>query len=161
MPEVKAPEEVEQNEGKGQTGEQNVQQVEEGEKDEKVEYLSSIRVGTAMNISSGKFFASPEGQGNFGRFENYVEGVKEINMIDVMTDTQYITIKDPNISLYELKQQYPNAKFSYHIVCRNADGTTTVLGWLTEESFEQNKDQEVQEEQAIQNAVDLDFEEER
>lgn len=160
-PEVKAPEEVEQNEGKGQTGEQNVQQVEEGEKDEKVEYLSSIRVGTAMSISSGKFFASPEGQGNFGRFENYVEGVKEINMIDVMTDTQYITIKDPNISLYELKQQYPNAKFSYHIVCRNADGTTTVLGWLTEESFEQNKDQEVQEEQAIQNAVDLDFEEER
>lgn len=135
---------------------------EQAEKEAKIAYLSSIRVGTSMNISSGKYFASPEGQGNFGHFENYVDGVKEINMIDVMTDTQYITIKDPNVSLYELKQQYPNAKFSYHIVCRNADGTTTVLGWLTEESFEQNKDQE---EQAVEQGdqeifgIELDDEE--
>lgn len=102
------------------------------------EYLSSIRVGSNMKIDSGKYFASPDGTGNFGYFENYQDGVKEITIIGITTNEGYKVIKDSNVNLYELKQQYPDAKFSYHFVFRHSDGRTTTLGWLTENSMEQN-----------------------
>ncbi len=108
------------------------------EEDIEKEYLSSVRVGSNMKIDSGKYFASPDGTGNFGHFENFTDGVKEITMIDVITREGVIVIKDADVSLYDLKQQYPDAKFSYHFVFRHSDGRTTALGWLTENSMEQN-----------------------
>lgn len=75
-----------------------------------------------MKIENGKYFASPDGTGNFGLFENYTDGVKELTIIDVITKDGVIVVKDPNVSLYDLKQQYPDAKFSYHFVCRHPDG---------------------------------------
>lgn len=112
--------------------------VEKSEEDIQKEYLSSVRVGSNMKIDSGKYFASPDGTGNFGHFENFTDGVKEITMIDVITNKGVIVIKDGDVSLYDLKQQYPDAKFSYHFVFRHSDGRTTTLGWLTENSMEQN-----------------------
>lgn len=119
------------------------------EEDSKKEYLSSIKVGAAMSINSGRYFETPEGQGNYGYFENYTNGVKKIQFIDVMTNEGYIVIKDDSVNLWELKQQYPDAKFSYHIVYENEDGTTRPLGWLTESSMDQNMDQQ-------QNMIDID-----
>lgn len=119
-------------------------QTQTSEQDDQKEYLSSIKVGTALNITSGKYFETPEGQGNYGYFENFTDGTKIIQYIDVMTDEGYIIIKDDSVSLYELKQQYPNAKFSYHMVCQSKDGTTRTLGWLTEDSLDQNKEQSQQ-----------------
>lgn len=106
------------------------------EQDSKREYLSSIKVGAALNIDSGRYFETPEGQGNYGHFENFTNGVKRIQFIDVMTNDGCIIIKDDSVNLWELKQQYPDAKFSYHIVYENEDGTTRPLGWLTSESQE-------------------------
>lgn len=111
---------------------------EKSQEEQQKEYLSSIKVGSNMKIESGKYFASPDGTGNFGNFENYTDGVKELTIIDVITREGVIVVKDPNVSLYELKQQYPDAKFSYHFVFRHSDGRTTTLGWLTENSMEQN-----------------------
>lgn len=106
------------------------------EKDSKKEYLSSIKVGATLNIESGRYFETPEGQGRYGHFESFTNGVKRIQFIDVITDEGYVVIKDDSVNLWELKQQYPNAKFSYHIVYENEDGTTMPLGWLTSESQE-------------------------
>lgn len=107
--------------------------------DSSTEYLSSVKVGATMNIESGKYFECPDGTGNYGYFENQT-GAKEISMIGVSTNKGYFAIKDPSISLYDLKQQYPDAKFSYHFICRYEDGSTKILGWLTENSMEQNLD---------------------
>lgn len=111
---------------------------EKSEEEQKREYLSSIRVGSNMKIESGKYFASPDGTGNYGHFENYTDGVKQITIIDVITRDGVIVVKDSDVSLYDLKQQYPDAKFSYHLVCVRSDGSKTTLGWLTENSMEQN-----------------------
>lgn len=124
------------------------------EQQSKEEYLSSIKVGTAMDITSGKYFETPEGQGNYGQFENFTGGRKIIQFIDVMTDEGYIVIKDDSVNLWQLKQQYPNAKFSYHIVYENADGTTRPLGWLTEDSLDQNIQQDMGIQQ--QGMIDMD-----
>jgi len=123
--------------------EENVDSVETPEeaidkKDSSAEYLSSIRVGSKLNIESGRYFETPEGTGKSGSFENYKDSSKEINIIGILTNEGYIVIEDESISLYELKQQYPNAKFSYHIVAELPDGSTRILGWMTENSFEQN-----------------------
>ena len=133
---------------KGENEESNSNKSEEtvnnsAEKDSRVEYLSSIKVGTTMHIESGKYFEAPDGTGNYGYFENHQNGKKEITIIGVATNEGYIAVKDGSISLYELKQQYPEAKFSYHFVNRNDDGTTTVLGWLTENSFEKDIEHEI------------------
>lgn len=125
--------------GVQETGEKTPEvKPEKSKEEQQKEYLSSIKVGSNMKIESGKYFASPDGTGNFGHFENYTDGVKEITIIDVITRDGVIVVKDPNVSLYELKQQYPEAKFSYHFVFRHSDGRTTTLGWLTENSMEQN-----------------------
>lgn len=135
---VKTPGRVHQNADEEKGGTEAEVEVQKSAEDIQKEYLSSVRIGSNMKIDSGKYFASPDGTGNFGRFENFTDGVKEITMIDVITNEGVIVIKDPNISLYELKQQYPDAKFSYHFVFRHSDGRTTTLGWLTENSMEQN-----------------------
>ena len=122
----------------GTTQNNNAAKQEKSEEEQQKEYLSSIKVGSNMKIDSGKYFASPDGTGVFGHFENYQDGVKEITIIGITTNEGYKVIKDSNVSLYELKQQYPNAKFSYHFVFRHSDGRTTTLGWLTENSMEQN-----------------------
>lgn len=130
------------------------------EGDSSKEYLSSIKVGTAMNIQEGQYYTNPDGTGNFGHFENYQSGTKRITIIGVATDKGYFSIDDPHITLdelrqrypnfdfhewkedyseitlYELKQEYPDAKFSYHFISENKDGTTTQLGWLTEKSIQ-------------------------
>lgn len=125
--------------GAQETGEKTPEvKPEKSKEEQQKEYLSSIKVGSKMKIESGKYFASPDGTGNYGHFENYTDGVKEITIIDVITRDGVIVVKDPNVSLYELKQQYPEAKFSYHFVFRHSDGRTTTLGWLTENSMEQN-----------------------
>lgn len=115
------------------------QQTGQERQDDTKQYLSSIKVGAALNINNGKFFETPEGQGNYGRFENYTDGVKTISMIEIMTRDGYKIVKDSESNLYQLKQQYPDAKFSYHIVFERTDGTKTTLGWLTEDSLEQNQ----------------------
>lgn len=125
--------------GAQETGEKTPEvKPEKSKEEQQKEYLSSIKVGSKMKIESGKYFASPDGTGNYGHFENYTDRVKEITIIDVITRDGVIVVKDPNVSLYELKQQYPEAKFSYHFVFRHSDGRTTTLGWLTENSMEQN-----------------------
>lgn len=111
---------------------------EKSKEEQQKEYLSSIRVGCNMKIDNGKYFASPDGAGSFGRFENYKDGTSRLTIIDVITKDGVIVIKDSNISLYDLKQQYPNAKFSYHFEFVHSDGRTTTQGWLTENSMEQN-----------------------
>lgn len=110
---------------------------EKSKEEQQKEYLSSIRVGSNMKIESGKYFASPDGTGAFGKFENYKDGVSKLTIIDIITDDGYIVVTDSNVSLYELKQQYPNAKFSYHFEFEHSDGRTTTQGWLTENSMEQ------------------------
>lgn len=114
------------------------QMQEKSEKDSSVEYLSSIKVGSTIKIDSGRFYETPEGTGRSGSFERYQDGVKEITIIGIATNDGYVVIKDANVNLHELKQKYPNGKFSYHFVCKQKDGRTTALGWLTENSFEQN-----------------------
>lgn len=101
------------------------------------DYLSSIKVGSTMKIENGRFYETPDGTGKSGDFGKYQEEVKEINMIGISTKDGYINIKDSDFNLYELKQQYPDGKFSFHIVCRNEDGSVRSLGWLTENSVEQ------------------------
>lgn len=108
--------------------------------DSSKEYLSSVKVGATMNIESGKYFECPDGTGNYGYFENQQNGKKEISIIGITTNKGYFSTTDQNMSLYELKEMYPDAKFSYHFVCRYEDGSTKTLGWLTENSLEQNID---------------------
>ncbi len=132
-----------------QVQEENTEKVEEKQEettvaDSSIEYLSSVRVGASMNIESGKYFECPDGTGNYGYFENQQNGTKEISIIGVTTNSGYFAITDSNISLYDLKQQYPDAKFSYHFICRYEDGSTKMLGWLTENSMEQNIENSVQ-----------------
>ncbi len=132
-----------------QVQEENTEKVEEKQEettvaDSSIEYLSSVRVGASMNIESGKYFECPDGTGNYGYFENQQNGTKEISIIGVTTNSEYFAITDSNISLYDLKQQYPDAKFSYHFICRYEDGSTKMLGWLTENSMEQNRENSIQ-----------------
>lgn len=132
-----------------QVQEENTEKVEEKQEettvaDSSIEYLSSVRVGASMNIESGKYFECPDGTGNYGYFENQQNGTKEISIIGVTTNNEYFAITDSNISLYDLKQQYPDAKFSYHFICRYEDGSTKMLGWLTENSMEQNRENSIQ-----------------
>lgn len=125
--------------GAQETGEKTPEvKPEKSKEEQQKEYLSSIKVGSNMKIESGKYFASPDGTGNYGHFENYTDGVKQITIIDVITRDGVIVVTDPDVSLYDLKQQYPEARFAYHLVCRHSDGRTTTLGWLTENSMEQN-----------------------
>lgn len=113
--------------------------IKQEQQNDKIQYLSSIKVGSALDINGGKYFETPEGTGNYGKFENYTDGVKRISMIEIMTRDGYKIVKDSDTNLYQLKQQYPDAKFSYHMVFEKADGTKTTLGWLTEDSLEQNR----------------------
>ena len=106
--------------------------------DSSVEYLSSIKVGARINIGSGRYFEAPDGSGKSGSFESFKDSAKVITIIGISTYEGYTVIKDSDVNLYELKQQYPNAKFSYHIVAELPDGSTRILGWMTENSFEQN-----------------------
>lgn len=108
-------------------------------KDSRIEYLSSVRVGATMNIQEGKYYECPDGTGNSGDFKKYQDSTKEITIIGVTTNEKYFSIEDPNVSLYEIMQQYPEAKFAYHFVAKNKDGTTTVLGWLTANSVQNQK----------------------
>lgn len=130
--------------GSEETIYEDVKQKEDGDTsnsvdDSRIEYLSSVKVGTTMNIQEGKYYESPNGTGNFGNFEKYKDSTKEITIIGVTTNEGYFQIEDPNVNLYELMQKYPEAKFSYHFVANNKDGTTTVLGWLTENSVENQR----------------------
>lgn len=104
-------------------------------------YLDSIRIGSRMKIDSGKYFANPDGSGKFGRFENHAGEAKILTIIGISTNDGYIPIMNDSgdVSLLELKQQYPDAKFSYHFEDENGH----VLGWLTSESFENIAEQQV------------------
>lgn len=123
------------------------------ENSDRDEYLSSVRVGSTMNIQEGRYFECPDGTGNYGYFENYQDGAKELTIIGISTYEGYTAIRDSSVSLKDLKEQYPDAKFSYHFVCRHPDGRTTILGWLTEDSMQQTKDG--------QNNIHLQMDEER
>lgn len=106
--------------------------------DSSIDYLSSVKVGATMNIEEGKYFECPDGTGDFGYFENQPDGTKEISIIGITTSKGYFSTTDTSMNLYELKQMFPDAKFSYHFICRYEDGSTKTLGWLTENSIEQN-----------------------
>lgn len=115
----------------------------EEEKDDMNDFLSSVKVGATINVENGRYYEAPDGTGRSGSFESFKDATKRIEIIDVQTNEGVIVIRDGNISLAELKQQYPNAKFSYHIVAELPDGTTRTLGWMTHNSFEQTIDQNV------------------
>lgn len=104
------------------------------EKDASTTYLESIRVGSRMAIDKGVYFETPEGTGKCGSFENHAGETKIISQIGIATDDGYISITTDDVNLLELKQKYPDAKFSYHIV----DEKEHVLGWLTSESLQEN-----------------------
>lgn len=95
-------------------------------------YLESVRVGSRMKIDKGKYFENPDGSGNYGMFENHVGEAKILSRIGIATNEGYFSISSEDVSLLELKQKYPDAKFSYHFV----DDAGHILGWLTSESFE-------------------------
>lgn len=105
-------------------------------------YLKSIKIGSRMKIDSGKYFECPDGSGNYGRFENHAGEAKILSRIGIATNEGYFSISSEDISLFELKQKYPDAKFSYHFVDENGH----VLGWLTSESFENVIEQQVEDE---------------
>lgn len=129
------------------------------------EYLSSIRIGSNMKIESGRYFTMPNGTGNFGHFENYKDGSNRLTMIDVLTakdgliivtDSNFFDIDalkrqypnatiiaDQELSLYDLKQQYPDAEFSYHFEFVHSNGKVTRQGWLTQNSMEQEVEIEI------------------
>ena len=119
--------------------------VDETEKDNIDDFLSSVRVGATINVETGRYYEAPDGTGRSGSFESFNDAVKRIEIIDVHTNEGIIVIRDGDISLAELKQQYPNAKFSYHIVAELPDGTTRTLGWMTNNSFENTIEQNMQE----------------
>lgn len=110
--------------------------------EEQQDYQDLVRVGARMNIQKGKFFETPEGTGKFGRFEKYADSKKIITIIGITTKDGYKSIKSNDISLKELKEKYPDAKFSFHF----ADEKGSSLGWLTSNSFEetiQNENSEI------------------
>lgn len=100
---------------------------------EKQDYQNLVRVGAKMNIQKGKFFETPEGTGRFGRFEKYADSEKVISIIGITTKEGYKSVKSSDISLKELKEKYPDAKFSFHF----EDEKGGSLGWLTSNSFEE------------------------
>ena len=59
---------------------------------------------------------------------------KIISQIGIATDDGYISVTTDDVTLLELKEKYPDAKFSYHIV----DEKGHILGWLTSESLQEN-----------------------
>lgn len=106
-------------------------------KDAKEEYLNSVRVGSKMNIDNGKFFENPDGTGKYGSFESHAGEVKSISIIGIQTKEGYISITDDSESLLDLKNKYPNAKFSFHV----KDDAGHELGWVTKDSFVQTMDE--------------------
>ena len=87
-----------------------------------------------MTIDKGVYFETPEGTGNCGSFENHAGEAKIISQIGIATDDGYISVTTDDVTLLELKEKYPDAKFSYHIV----DEKGHILGWLTSESLQEN-----------------------
>lgn len=102
-------------------------------------YLESVKVGSRMTIDSGKYFENPDGSGNYGRFENHIGEAKILSQIGIATNEGYVSISSDDVSLLELKQKYPDAKFSYHFT----DEKGHILGWLTSESLENMIEQQV------------------
>lgn len=112
----------------------SIDKKEKEEKDASKTYLESIRVGSRMTIDKGVYFETPEGTGNCGSFENHAGEAKIISQIGIATDDGYISVTTDDVTLLELKEKYPDAKFSYHIV----DEKGHILGWLTSESLQEN-----------------------
>ncbi len=139
--------EAESKEESPEEGEGDILQEEKGDLEEKetesdsYSYLDSIRIGSRMKIDSGKYFENPDGSGKYGSFENHVGEAKILTIIGIATENEYISIMNDSgdVSLLDLKQQYPNAKFSYHFEDENGH----VLGWLTSESFENIAEKQV------------------
>ncbi len=131
-----------QEDGKGEDlQEESGSSKEDIDENDSYSYLDSIKIGSRMKIDSGRYFANPDGTGNSGKFENHAGEAKILTIIGIATDDGYIPITNDSgdVTLLELKQQYPNAKFSYHFEDENGH----VLGWLTSESFENIAEKQV------------------
>lgn len=126
----------------GQKENENIKNVtydKKNKKDASTEYLKSVRVGTRMKINTGTYFETPEGTGKVGYFRSHKGKEKIISKIGIATKEGYTSISSPDVSLLELKQKYPDAEFSYHIV----DEKGHIFGWMTSKSFSKyvSKDQ--------------------
>ena len=129
----------------------------EDEVEAKTESLESIRIGSEIEIEEGRFFESPDGTGKYGHFENHQGSKKTIGQIGITTEDGYVsvleeeikiqekgetrTIENDNFSITELQEMFPDGSYSYHIVEEN-DEKESILGWLTEDSFDQTLEQD-------------------
>ncbi len=107
-------------------------------KNNKKAILSKIKVGSEFkNMNKGRYYEAPDGTGRSGSFENQEKLVKKISKIGIRTKNgNYIVIDENNdMNLYEIKKQYPNAEYSYHIT--DTDGNA--YGWVTSSSFDSAK----------------------
>ena len=139
--------EIEQNEEleEIETEKNKLEEFEE-EKNEKVEQskteeseaesastLDKIKVGVRMNIDMGQYWESPDGTGRFGNFAKHNEHGLILSQIDVFLQNGECKVikNDNNISLKELKQEYPDADFAYGF----SDLEGHQLGFLTQNGF--------------------------
>ena len=85
-----------------------------------------------MSVNAGMFFENPDSTGDYGYFEDYCDVAKIISKIAIYSpELGYVESLDENITVYDLKQQYPDAEFSYYFKDENGND----LGWLTNKSF--------------------------
>lgn len=98
--------------------------------------MEALNIGfdSEINNLKGKYYETPEQNGNYGK---YKEGAKEVSHVDVIKDDGYVVIKpEDNMDFSEIKETYPNNEISYHIVNAENDGA---LGWnlSTENNIEE------------------------
>ena len=121
-------------EEKQDVAEQPVQEDErESLKDVLMEVLN-IGFDSEINNLEGKYYETPEQNGNYGK---YKEGAKEVSHVDVIKDDGYVVIKpEDNMDFSEIKETYPDTEISYHIVNSEDNGK---LGWnlSTENNIEE------------------------
>lgn len=101
-------------------------------KDLEKERLSKIKVGSRFKIDSGKYFEKATGEGESGSFEKQDKSPRVMSLIKITTKNgNNILIQNDDKNLYQLKSQYPKAKFSYHFT----DTKGNAYGWVTKDSF--------------------------
>ncbi len=98
--------------------------------------FSQIKIGSRVTINNGNFFETATGEGKSGSFEKQDKGPRVLSLINIVTKNgNNILIQNgDDRNLYELKNRYPNAKFSYHFT----DVHGNAYGWVTKDSFASN-----------------------
>lgn len=127
------------------------------DRNESESFLETIKVGSEIDIEAGRYFETPEGTGDYGHFENHQGTTKTVEKIGIATTDGYVSVLEDEIkirtqdgeitmgndelSVAKLQVMFPDGEYSYHIV-EEKDEKEYILGWLTEESFEQELEQD-------------------